>query len=111
MKNNRFGGRRKSSGETTSRHGLYLVAFLCFHGVDVPLSEHDQVIYFDVPDDEETRQLMQAFREDELVPVLQFARSLQKVRGRLFEAKKNISARLPTASVTKSDPQSAEIQP
>jgi hypothetical protein len=99
---NVFGGRRKGDGKTTRRYGLYLIAFLDLHGVNSPLSEQDGVVYFETADDEKTRRLSRASREDELVPVLQFASSLQKVRKRLFEAKKNISPCLPAASATRS---------
>jgi len=75
-----------------------------FHGVDIPLSEEDGMIYFETANDEEARRLEKAFREDEMVPILQFARALQKVRRRLFEAKKNISRCPAAASATRSDP-------
>ncbi len=93
-----FGGRQGSDGKATRHYGLYIVAFLELHGVDSVLSEHGGKIYFDIAYNEETRRLMKAFRGDEPVPILQFTRSLQRIRKRLFEVKKNIAQRPAMAS-------------
>ncbi|MBA4416489.1 MAG: hypothetical protein C0392_01055 [Syntrophus sp. (in: bacteria)] len=66
-------------------YDIHDVAFLKLKGIEIGLVLQGTRVLFEAPDTEEVKKLLQAFNENPPVPILNFIRTLKRLRAQMLD--------------------------